>query len=110
MTKLRGPTTLAGPTDTEAAAPIPRARRDERHSAFSGRPTTVRLPTLLQRRLAVAAEITDKSISELMREGAELVVDKYVGDDLEEAENTIRAAVEASAARMRELYGLADAG
>lgn len=87
----------------------PRDHGDSRR-AFSGRPTTVRFSTELQKRLAVAAQVSQKSVSELMREGAEHVVDKYVGADAETAAATIRATAEASAARMRELYGLSDAG
>lgn len=77
-------------------------------TAFSGRPTTVRFSTDLQKRLALAAEITGMSVSELMREGAEHVVDKYVGADDAAVAATIRAATEAKGARMRELYGLSD--
>ena len=95
--------------DTTEAQDVKQKRRAEAREAFSGRPTTVRFPTDIQKRLAVAAEITGKSVSELMREGAECVIEKYVGGDAEAAAARIRAAAEASAARMRDLYGLGDA-
>ena len=77
--------------------------------AFSGRPTTVRFSTDLQKKLAVASKITEMSVSELMREGAEYVVAKYLGADNTAVAETIRAATEADAKRMRELYGLTEA-
>lgn len=85
-----------------------KAGRQDQGRPFSGRPTTVRFPTDLQKRLAVAAEISGKSVSELMREGADHVVEKYVGADAAAVAATIQAAADASAERMRELYGLAD--
>jgi hypothetical protein len=106
----RSLTNEAGHPDVHASpagASKARARVDA-GMAFSGRPTTVRFSTDLQRRLAVAAEITGMSVSELMREGAEHVVAKYVGADDAAVAATIRAATEAKAERMRELYGISD--
>lgn len=95
--------------DTAEAQDVKQKRQAEAREAFSGRPTTVRFPTKIQKRLAVAAEITGKSVSELMREGAECVIERYVGGDAEAAAARISAAADASAARMRDLYGLGDA-
>jgi hypothetical protein len=92
-------------------APNPASKlkaRVDAGSAFSGRPTTVRFSTELQKRLAVAAEISGMSVSELMREGAEYVVARYLGADDAEVAATIRASTEAKAERMRQLYGLDD--
>lgn len=94
--------------DASTAAASKVRSRDDAGAAFSGRPTTVRFPTELQKRLAVAAEITGMSVSELMREGAEYVVEKYVGADDASVAATIQAATDAKATRMRELYGLSD--
>ena len=106
MTKMRTSAANADATHAQDAKPKHRADAGQ---AFSGRPTTVRFPTDIQKRLAVAAEITGKSVSELMREGAECVIARYVGSDDEAAAARIRAATEANAARMRKLYGLSDA-
>lgn len=105
MAKMRTPVAHADATHAQDIKP---KRLADARQAFSGRPTTVRFPTDIQKRLAVAAEITGKSVSELMREGAECVIEMYVGADAEAAAARIRAATEANAARMRKLYGLSD--
>lgn len=98
-------TTEASPSPTSIPPSKAKARADA-SQPFSGRPTTVRFPTDLQKKLAVAAKITGMSLSELMREGAEYVVDRYVGTDDAAVAARIEAAAEASAEQMRELYGL----
>lgn len=80
-------------------------KRDD--EVYSGRPTTVRFTVELQRRLEVAADIAQLSVSQLLRDAAEMIIDKYMGDD---PEGTIVEAAERSAERMRELFGLADTG
>ena len=106
MTKSHA--TEASHIDASPAAASKASARVDAGAPFSGRPTTVRFPTELQKRLAVAAEITGMSVSELMREGAEHVVAKYVGADDAAVAETIRAATEAKAERLRQLYGLGD--
>ncbi len=105
MTKSRLQVARKNQKDAEVVGPKGRA---DRGTAFSGRPTTVRFPTDLQKKLSVAAEVAGLSVSELMREGAEHVVDKYVGADPDTVAARIQATAEASATRMRELYGLTD--
>jgi hypothetical protein len=70
---------------------------------YSGRPTTVRFPTAVQKQLEAVAAITGRSISSLIREGVDLVIERHMGAD---PAAVIAKAAHETEARLRALYGL----
>lgn len=92
-------------SDTTSASPGAKGEPAEVSEASYGKPTTVRFPTHLQQRLEVVADVTDKSVSQLLREGAEYIIHHYMGND---PRAVIARSTERSEARLRDLFGLDD--
>jgi hypothetical protein len=78
-------------------------------STATPRPITVRFPTEDLDRLLQISQLTGLSTSQLLREGATLVGEKYLAD-FQNPEEIIAAAAERAAERMRAILGSPKAG